>query len=189
MATVTLMIQMLAALTVAWGMANRRRGLAALLAVLLLANAAAYGVNLNQPPKTYPEFIDTRQVRQVLGAADRRAMILTNDLHLRAGDGVRRFNNYLFPALYGHPFFASAFRYLNAFDDDAIQRLHDVENFWDLQPDATAARQARSWGVRYLLIRRDELGHEAWKSGPTSADFRETAANDDYRLLEVVSRN
>lgn len=187
--TVTLMIQVLAALVVAWGVANRGRGLTGLVAILLLGNAVLYAVYLTRHPLDYPEFIDTRQVRSVLCAADRHALILTNELHLRARDGVRKFNNYLFPSLYGHRFYASAFFYLNAFDDAAIQRLHDVEQFWDHPPDDAAVRQARAWGIRYLLIRRDALGHAAWKTGQTSAAFRERAANDDYRLLEVEPRD
>lgn len=185
-ATLTFVLQSFAAVVVAWGVAQERRATVGVVAVVLAINTAGYARHCMVPPRDYAEFINTRNIRPVLRAAPGDAPILTNDLDLRAADGVRPFMNHLAPALFGQPFYASAFRYLNAYDREAIERLDAVQAFWRQPPGDATARQARAWGIRHLLVRRDGIGGAAWLDGPVGPAFREVQANGDYRLLEVV---
>jgi len=145
--------------------------------------ATMYALGFARPPAYYSEMVNVKKAKEVLSAAPLDSVIATNQHAYPVEDNRRKYRNVLYPALFGHQFYASNFVYNNLHTIRDRQRLEDVKWFWGRRFDMENVTFLKERRIGYLFINKKFPNNIP----DNLADFNlsETASNEEYRLIRV----
>ncbi len=145
--------------------------------------ATMYALGFARPPAYYSEMVDVKKVKEVLSAAPLDSVIATNQHAYPVEDNRRKYRNVLYPALFGHQFYASNFVYNNLHTKQDRRRLEDMKWFWDRRFDMENVAFLKERKIGYLFINRKFPNNIP----DNLVDFylSEVASNKEYRLIKV----
>lgn len=156
-----------------------------LTALCVSASVIVFALGYVRPPSYYSESVDTRQVKEALKNAPLDAVIFTNQSSYPVEENRRQYRNVLYPALFGHQFFASNFVYNNLHSQSDHDRLQEVKWFWARPFDGENAAYLQKNHITHLFINEsfpNNIPGDIARFGLT-----EISRNGPYRLLKAGS--